>query len=296
MFKHLLSADGPYLRWILVIVLSMIWGLTFLGVSITLETFPPEQILAVRASIAALVLLPFSLPIITKVPKAAWAGLIGFAITGNAPTYLYAIAQTEISSSLSSIINALTPLTTLVVGVLFYRAKIFRIQLMGILVGLAGTLVLILWDPKAGIGVINAFILFGVLATLANGFSTNIIKFNIKGLTPLQIAGITFLMLMPFALIYLSTTDFFSNFHRSPLHLRNTGILALLGIFANGLALAMVSRLIQISDPVFASLITYLIPVVALAVGFLYGDRLNPVQWGATAIIILSVYLVNRAK
>jgi drug/metabolite transporter (DMT)-like permease len=281
--------------WILVILLTLIWGSSFILLKWSLRVFSPGQVFAGRMMIAALVLSPFAIRAIPQIPRDKWLPLLTFACVANiATTLLNALALKGITSSLGGILNTITPLVTLLIGVLLYRQRMRWAQGLGLILGLVGTVVLILYEADGKIGNVNTFALYAVAATICSGFFTNIIKFNLRGLSVLQFSSVAFLMVLPVSLGYGWYANFFSHITEVAGGWRAFGYLAILGVFTNAVGLLMLGRIIQLSNPVFASLITYLIPIVALFWGYLDGELISWPQVISMSVIIGSVWLINR--
>jgi len=282
--------------WAIIIALTLVWGSSFIMLKKALIIFSPLQVVSGRMTFAALALLPFAIREVRNIPKDKWKYLVVFSLLANAFTTLsYAVAQSQIDSSLNGIINTLTPLMTLLVGLLFYREKLNRWQAMGLLLGLFATLFLLRVSGNINIGFVNIFVLVAVFATILNGFTTNMVKFNLDGLSAMQIASVAFLIILPLSGSLLLSNGFFELALSSNLGIRAFGFVLLLGLFANAGALLMLSYLIQISSPVFATLTTYLIPLVALSWGAWDGEKISWMILLAMVLILSSVYVVNHA-
>ncbi len=260
-----------------------------------LLVFSPEQVVAGRMSVAGLIFLPYAILNIRKVPSNLWPKLVLFAIVANIGTsFSYALAQSRIDSSLNGIINTLSPLMTLLVGMAFFRQKGKKFQIIGILVGMIGAGYLIFLQKDGQLGAMNLFALFAVLATLGNGLMTNLLKFHLGELKPFEVAAFTFLITLIPALAYWyfsGATDLVTEHEYG---INALIFVVLLAVLANGVALLLIAKLVQISNPVFASLTTYLIPIVAVAWGVWDGEQIWIAEIAAMVIISLSVYLVNK--
>ena len=245
--------------------------------------------------IAALVLFPFAIRAIPQIPRDKWLPLLTFACVANiATTLLNALALKGISSSLGGILNTITPLITLLIGVLLYRQRMRWAQGLGLILGLVGAVVLLLYEANGRIGEVNVFALYAVGAAICAGFFANIIKFNLRGLTVLQFSSVAFLMVLPVSLGYGWYANFFSHITEAEGGWEAFGYLVILGTFTNAIGLLMLGRIIQLSNPVFASLITYLIPIVALFWGYLDHELISWPQVLSMLVIIGSVWVVNR--
>ncbi|MGD1891907.1 MAG: DMT family transporter, partial [Cyclobacteriaceae bacterium] len=140
-----------------------------------------------------------------KLNRRHWGVLLIIGFLGSLiPAFLFAWAQTQLSSSATGIINAVTPLNVLVVGALFFHQAIARKQLIGLGIGLVGTVLLILAGSSESPGQgFNAYTLLVVGATLCYGFSSNIIKFYTRDLTPQTITAVSLVLTLPISAGYL---------------------------------------------------------------------------------------------
>ncbi|MEZ4825022.1 MAG: DMT family transporter [Bacteroidia bacterium] len=187
----------------IIIALTLIWGSSFIMLKRVLEVFSPPQVFSGRMMSATLVLLPFALREVLRIPRNKWPPLIAFAFLANLfTTLLYATAQSRIDSALNGMINTLTPLMTMVAGVAFYRQKVKNMQVVGLLIGVAGAVILVLQTGAGKISGVNAFAMVAVLATICNGMTVNIVKFNLSGLSVMQLSSVSFLIISPLALGY----------------------------------------------------------------------------------------------
>ncbi|MDP5169101.1 MAG: DMT family transporter [Bacteroidia bacterium] len=281
--------------WVIIFAVTLIWGSSFLLLKKALIVFSPDQVVAGRMSIAGLVFLPYAIRHFRRVPGRLWGRLFLFALIANIGTSLsYALAQSGMDSSLNGILNTLSPLMTLLVGIIFFRQKARWLQTIGIGIGLLGAAVLIFLQQDGKIGMINLFAIFSVLATFGNGWMNNLLKFQLSELKPLEVAAFTFLITLIPALVYWFASGAMPLVTSHESGLQALIFIAMLAILSNGLALLLIARLVQLSSPVFASLTTYLIPIVALAWGVWDGEHIWLAEILAMFLISFSVYLVNR--
>jgi drug/metabolite transporter (DMT)-like permease len=209
------------------------------------------------------------------------------------PAFLFTLAQTRIDSSVAGMLNSLTPIFTLIAGVLFFKTKTGWLQISGLLLGLLGAVWLISIGKEVSLRNINPYALFIVLATLLYGTNVNVIKSRFTHLIGAQITSLSFMFLFPPALIYLLTTDFDPVFQHPgwPLHL---AALATLGIVGTALAMILMNSLIRYTSAVFATSITYIIPIFAIGWGLLDGEHITFMHIACMTLILLGVYLINR--
>lgn len=195
--------------WSILIVLSLIWGSSFILIKKGLEVFTPMQVGTLRITFAFLVMLPFALKHFRNIPKEKWKFIAFTGLIGNLiPAILFAIAETKLESSLTGILNALAPLFTLIIAVKVYRYKIKTGQIIGLLIGFVGTIGLSFVSVGGGFGRMNIYIWLVVVATICYGISLNFIKAYLDGISSIMITSIAMLCIGPLSMIYLFTTDF----------------------------------------------------------------------------------------
>ncbi|WP_445381048.1 DMT family transporter [Robiginitalea sp. IMCC43444] len=283
-------------RWFYLIVLSVIWGTSYILIKKGLQGFTALQLGSVRILIAGALLLLIGYKSLRPIEKKQWkwvalSGLVGSFI----PMFLFAFAETEIDSSIASILNSLVPLFTLFVGYFAFKISFSTNQLTGVLVGLAGAALLIYLGAEINPGQNYWYAGLVVLAALCYACNANIIKSKLSEVSPMGIATGNFISIMLPALIILPFSGAFtSTVINGPYFWSSIGYIVILCIFGTCVAKVMFNKLIQLSTPVFSVSVTYLIPVVGIFWGLLDGERFTLMQMGAAAIILLGVYLVNK--
>jgi drug/metabolite transporter (DMT)-like permease len=261
-----------------------------------LEVFTPQEVAAYRISAAMLVLLPFSLSSL-KTLQGNFLPILASGIFGNGiPAFLFAFAQTEIPSGLSGILNSLTSLFTLIIGILFFRVATLRFQIAGVVLALIGALGLIGFSNLLSFGQYGRYASLIVIAAACYGIAVNIIKFYLHEIKPAHITSLSFLMLGPGVMVYLiAGTEFVSKL-QSDAHAWNGLIyLTILGVVGTAIAVIIFNRLIKETTAVFASSVTYLIPIVAVAWGLLDGEQMTWDQVLFMGLILLGIFLINSA-
>ncbi|MGB3619553.1 MAG: DMT family transporter [Catalinimonas sp.] len=289
------------LAWTLLVALSLIWGSSFILIKKAVRTYDPAALGTLRIMAAGLFLLPVTSGIFGRryrphgVTRRQWWLLATLGLTGSLlPAVLFSVAGRYVDSALSGALNALTPLFTLVFGALAFRHSISGRGVVGLLIGLAGTLMLVLNGAGGGIS-FNAYALCAVAATVCYGVNTNLVKHYFHDLHPLHITSLSLLLMLP------ATTAYFFGTGGAAVAAQPGGALptlyvVLLGVLGTALALVLFNKLVQISTAVFASAVTYLIPVVALAWGAWDGETLTSMQLLGTGAVIGGVLLVNRRR
>ena len=284
-------------KWLFLIVLSLVWGSSFILMKKALIGLTPVQVGALRMLISAVFLLLIGFRSIRKIEKRHWKYIAITAALGTFfPVFLFAFAINGIDSSIAAILNSLTPFNTFMFGALVFGFAFKKKQLIGILVGLIGTLVLILKGAELNPNQNYWYALLVIIASVGYAFNVNMIKKYLSDLDALAITTGHFLLLSVPALLVLTFSGFFSTFEGTPITTSSLGYVAVLAIFGTGIAKVLFNKLIHISSPVFSSSVTYIIPVVAVMWGVIDGEKLSFIQFFAGGIILLGVWLVNKAK
>ncbi len=280
---------------LILLLLSIIWGSSFILIKKALKVFPPEQVGSIRIAFAFIVMIPIALKHLRTVYKGNWKMIFLLGLVANLlPALLFSIAQTGISSSLSGILNSLTPLFTLIIGLIVFKTEIRRGQVSGIFISLAGSISLSFIGSQGSLGSFNFFALFVVAATLCYGIGFNMIKSYFQKVNSVVLTSLAMFSVGPFALIFLTTTDFTYRLINIDGSLLALFYLFILGAVGTALALVLFNKLIQITSPVFASTVTYLIPIVAVMWGIFDGEAFFLFHFIGMALIISGVYIVNR--
>lgn len=288
-------------NWGLLVILALIWGSSFILIKRGLEVFSPGEVGAYRIVAAATFLLPLSLPRIKFLTSEQAQNLILIGLLGSfIPAFLFPTAQTRLSSSLTGVLNALTPLFVVIIGALFFRSKITRRNALGLVIAFIGVLILITLKEGSGFDSftgINGYAFFVILACICYGFNLHLIKSRFDSLKSIEITAISLLMVLPLALVYLMAGTEFS--YKLVTHegaLRALGFVTLLGVMGTAIALILFNIMVKTASPIFASSVTYLIPVVAIFWGVLDGEVLLFGHYIGIAAVILGVWVGNRKK
>lgn len=289
--------EDKNLRWIYLMLLALIWGSSFILMKRALVGLSPMQVGALRIIFTALFLILIGGRKIFKIKKKQWYYLTLNGLVGTFfPAFLFAYAIDKIDSSIASILNSLTPLNTLIFGALVFGFGFKKRQLFGVLIGLIGTLMLILKGAEVNPNQDYFYASFILIASVGYAFNVNILKKYLFNLDAISITVANFVLLIIPTLVVLWFTDFFETFELNKATKTGMFYLAILAVFCTGLAKIMFNRLIQISTPIFSSSVTYLIPIVAITWGVLDGEKITLFQIISGAIIMFGVYLVNKSK
>lgn len=278
-------------KWGYLGLLSLVWGSSFILIKKGLIGLSAIQVGSLRIIFAALFLLLIGFRSLSKIPKDKWKFIALTSVFGTfIPAFLFALAQTEIDSSVSSILNSLTPLNTLILGVLFFGVGFQKRQVWGVFIGLIGSLLLVFNGAINHPGQNYYYAILVVVASLCYAVNVNLIKRFLSDLSPISITTGNFLFLIFPALTILYFTGFYNVLAVEKVQYSVLFIM-ILGVVGTGIANILFFKLIQISSPVFATSVTYLIPVVAFFWGLLDHEMLTAVQFFGAFIILIGVYL-----
>lgn len=281
-------------KWLLLSILALVWGSSFILIKRGLTGLSAIELGSFRILFAALFLMIVGFKSLRLIQRYHWKYIIITSILGTfIPAYFFAIAQTQIDSSLTAILNSLVPLNALFLGILFFRVGFQKRQVIGVLIGLAGSVLLILNGASMNPGQNYLFAIFIILATICYALNVNILKRYLQELNSLSIVTGNFLVLSVPALAILLFSGILDHIN-TPETRASIGFIFILGVIGTGIANIIFFRLVQISSPVFATSVTYLIPVVASIWGFLDHEKMNMQQLLGAAIVLVGVYLSGR--
>jgi drug/metabolite transporter (DMT)-like permease len=278
-------------------MLALIWGSSFILIKKGLGHFQAGQVGAYRIAVAYVALLPIALRGLSSIPLDRWPFLAVSGFLGNLfPAWLFAIAQTKLDSSVTGILNTLTPLFTFIISLLFFGRPARFTQVVGLGLGFFGAAGLSFVSAGGQIGTFNHYALLIALATLCYGFSINTIASKLQALPSVLISAAGIFTVGPVAVAYLAATGFHHQIAISTASWGAFGYLTLLGLMGTAVGLVMFNKLVKISSPVFASSVTYVIPLFALGWGLLDGEQPTWLHLGGLTLILAGVYAINRGR
>ncbi|MFN8344835.1 MAG: DMT family transporter [Spirosomataceae bacterium] len=290
------SEKSPIQAWILLVLVALTWGTSFILIKKSLITFSVTEVAAGRLFLASLFFVPIMYRSRRQIPSDRFRYIFISALTGYLlPAFLFAQAGTRLNSSLSGMLNSLSPLCTLIIGVLFFAQPRRPLQIAGILLGLLGSSFLIFSKATGSINVADPYAFLILSATVLYGININTIARHLSHLPSLTMTAWTFAFIGPIAFVLLLTGRFFPKFIASE-NLQPSLFLLGLGVLGSGLASVMFNRIVQLASGLFASSVTYLIPIVAISWGIVDGERISFQQYIGMGIILTGIYLVNRRE
>ena len=284
------------LAWFLLLLLALIWGSSPIMIKKALVQLGPFEIGALRLSLASLVLMPFLLKSLNEIKKKDYFILFISGIVGNViPYFLYPIAQTQIDSATSGVLTSLTPFFALIIGVIFYKLKATKNNIIGLCIGFLGISILILFSNSSEGFSADLYGLFVVAATLLYGINLNLVKYHLKHLKPITITAFSIVSILPITLyILFAHTEFPSHLKLVNEYLLEFGYVFVLGVLGTSIATLIFYNLIKIKDTVFASMVTYLMPIVAIGFGVLDGEKINLIQLFGMLLVLLGVFINSK--
>lgn len=282
-------------NWFLFSILTLIWGSSFILMKEGLVKLSAYQVAAMRIFSAGLVLMPIAIRQFRQVPKEKIKMIVLSATIGSfIPAFLFCIAEEHINSSLAGILNALSPLFAIVMGVLFYQMKMTTQKIAAVLVGFIGLCLLFISKDGFSFEGDVFYALLIVVATMGYGLNVNMLARHLGDVGSLNIAAIAFSTLAIPALLILIFTGYFQETWTDTAFLRATFAAMILGIMGTAAAQVLFYMLLKRTNVLFSSLVTYTIPFVAILWGVLYGETITGLQIACLGVILSGVYFANR--
>ena len=285
--------NNPVNPYVFLGILAIIWGSSFILMKEGLKHFSSYQVAAMRISFAGIALLPFVKwrKVVIKAGDLKYfiiSGILGSAI----PAFLFTAAQTKISSSLAGAINGLTPLFALLVAVVFVGVKFNKLKVYGVIVGLLGAFFLIVgqelnFDIK--------YTSLAVLAAVCYGINVNIIKQKLNDYPPRLVAALPLAIISIIGVGVMLYLGFDVSWDQEQ-DIKSLVAIVILAVVGTSLSLVMFNRLIQQTNTVFATSVTYLIPIVALFWGFLANETISTNQMIGLGFILIAIWLIRKDK
>ncbi len=281
--------------WIMLLLVSLIWGSSFILIKKGLQVFSPSEAGTIRIFVACLVLIPFAIRAFPKIDKTKIPILFFVAAVGSfIPALLFSYAQTNLESALAGAFNSFTPIFVLVIGAAFFKSRVSAVSVVGIFVGLLGCLFIILGGAGFDLAGINLYAFLILAADLMYGTNVNVIKSYLPNVRALHVTAVSFALISPFCGAYLFFgTGFLDKSSVDGFWLALT-YLSILGAVNTALAMFIFNNLIKIASPIFAASCTYIIPVVSICWGLWDGEVLNVYQFLGIGIVLAGVYLANK--
>jgi drug/metabolite transporter (DMT)-like permease len=275
------------INWLLFILLSLIWGSSFILMKIGLQQLSSYQVAAVRVLASGLILLPFAIRHISGIPiKKLLLIFLSGSIGSLIPAFLFCIAEEKVDSALAGTLNALTPVFIIINGAVFFNVRTSGRKITGIAIALIGSVLLLISKSHLQTGQNISSVSLIVLATFLYGFNANMVSKKLLHIPSLHITAIALLILM--------YTGYFKLPLKNAALLTSTSAAVVLGIGGTAIATIVFYMLVKRAGMLFASMVTYVIPFVAIAWGIIYGEYFGMLQVMCMLIILAGVYYTNK--
>jgi drug/metabolite transporter (DMT)-like permease len=298
-----MSSDSPnqknlVVAWFILVGLALTWGSSFILIKRGLEYFSSAEVGALRISITFIVLSPVALLRIRKIARRDWKYFLLVGVIGSGfPAFLFAKAQTGIDSSLAGILNSLTPLFTMILGLSFFSLKTKWFNIAGVLIGLAGAIGLLSISGGRNFEFNIQYAVYIIVATICYAMNVNVVKYWLKDTDALTITAFSFFTIgLPILIYLLFFTGFLHKISNDPEALKGLGYVSILSVVGTALALIAFNKLVKMTSPVFAASVTYLIPIIAVGWGAIDAEKMQPRSFLWMAVILLGIFLVNKKR
>ena len=288
----------PILAWVLLIILALMWGSSFILIKKGLVGLEAQEVGSLRIVAAALFLLPSAFIRLKSIEKKHIPYYISVGLLGSlVPSFLFAIAQTQLESAITGVLNGLVPIFTILIGLFILKQKQEPKVFIGVFVGFIGTALLISAGKGSSFSGFNAYALLVVLATICYASNLNLIKQKLNTIHAITVTSISMLFVLPIASIHLfGFTDFWPKLMNVEGVGTATFYICLLGVMSTAIALIIFNKILQMTTPLFASSVTYIIPIVAVAWGVIDGEELYLLHYVGMVAVGAGVYIANRNK
>jgi len=286
--------ENKNLKWIYLLILSFVWGSSYILIKKALIGLSPLQVGSLRTIISTVLLLAIGYSSLKSIPRDKWKWILITGLVSFIPPFLFAYAQTEIDSGLAAILNSLTPLATLLIGVGFYRFKIDSKQISGVIIGLIGSVLLMYQGSVINPDQNLLYVFFIIFASVLYAVQVNLLKVHLQDVSAVAITVGNFIFIFPLAVVIFLMSDY----KQIDINDKDVKValfcLLILSIIGTVFAKILFNKFVQIASPVFASSVTYTLPIVALFWGLIDGEVFTLNQFFATVIILIGVYLANK--
>ena len=286
----------PENKWLYLILLSLIWGSSYILIKRGLVGLSPIELGSARIVISTLFLLILGFKSLKGLSRYQWKWLIITGFLGTFfPSFFFAFAQRYIDSSVAAILNSLTPIFTVLVGITFFATRMLERQFLGVLLGFIGSLGLVLGGAQINSDQPVGHVLLIISASMCYAINIHFLKHKLSEVSPMAMTLGNFIAILPPALILLFISDFFSlqNLQKSQV-IKSLGFVAILAFFGTAIAKVMFNRFVKIASTVFVSSVTYTLPIVALFWGTLDGEQMSAFQLIGAAVILIGVSLAHK--
>ena len=258
-----------------------------------MELLNPFEVATLRILSAGIVLTPFAYRAIKQIPQKKLAVVVVSGLIGSFfPAFLFCIAETKLESSLTGMLNSLTPICAVIIGSIFFDLKVSIRKVIGILIGLIGLFFMV--SPNGAFHFANPqYILLVIFATILYAINVNMVSRKLHGIGSINIASVAFVILILPCLIILYYNGFFARSMTEMKFIRSTTAACILGMGGTAFASILFYILVKRAGALFSSMVTYGIPFIAVGWGLIYGEQVTFLQLGCLGILLGGVYLAK---
>lgn len=280
------------LNWIILLVLSIIWGSSFILMKRGLVAFSYLEVAFFRLIIAFFVLSPFLFASIKNIKKHHVIPILIVSLIGTViPAIFFALSQTNLNSSTTGMLNSLTPIFTLMIGVFMFRKQWTKANIIGVIVALLGSYILLL---PSSLNIIDTkYSLIVIIATICYAISINTIKDKLHDLNSLDIAVLSSFISFLIPAIFILNTGLSNTIYDIIDNTKAFYYLIILGTMCTSVAIVLFNYLIKRSSALFSSTTTYLIPVFAIIWGLIDHESVADHEFIGLFIILAGVFITN---
>lgn len=255
----------------------------------------PFQVASIRIISAGIVLLPIALMSIRLIPKKQMFIVFMSGVLGSlVPAYLFCVAEQQVDSALAGVLNSLTPIFVIISGAMFFAARIAANKLVGILIAFFGSVLLFLFQPNFSSNNNVIHVSYIILATALYGYNVNMVHKHLKHIPSIRITAVAMLLNAIPAFVVLFLTGYFNQDLFQQKVLIATGYSAILGIFGTAIATVLFYILLKRAGSIFASMVTYGIPIIAIFWGIIYKEEVGWKQVLGMTVILVGVFVANK--
>lgn len=286
--------ENKGMNWVLFILLSLIWGSSFILMKAGMNGLSSVQVASLRIVSAGMVLLPLAIRNIKKVPLNLYPAVFLSGTLGSLlPAYLFCIAEEVVDSSLAGMLNALTPIFVILTGLAFFHTQTNARKVLGVCIAFLGCVIIFMGNATLMENGHWSYVALIFFATISYGFNVNLVHRYLKDIPSLRIVSLAMALNALPALLVLIFSHYFQQGLTGTIVLKATGFSMLLGIVGTSLANYLFYVLIKRAGTIFSSMVTYGIPFVAMLWGLVFKEQLTPIKIAGLMVILMGVYLAN---
>jgi len=283
------------LDWLVLILLAIMWGASFYFIKHAVQIFDPLHMAMWRMVMATVIYLPIAAAYWSKIDWRRWRPLVIVAFCGSAiPNFLFAVAQRHVNSSLAGMLNSLSPLFTLLLGVGFFKMTFTRSKVIGVALGLLGALLLILFNAKSAVSGNAFFAGLCALATVCYALNANVVNTYLRDQPPAGVASAAFVITGAFFIAGLFISGAWTAAWQRPDAWAGLGYVFYLAAIGTVLGTIVYLWLIQRTSAIFATSVTYLLPVTAIVLGVFDGETVGLIDMLGIAVILVGLYVARK--